>query len=150
MVQILVFLHVVGMLGLAVVACPLLTQQAQPTPIRPPVIIRESRRPVPTPVLDCSPVESDMKVKIDVLNEREILLTLEGFEPGESVWFRFQTKDRTGSEFSIETSPLPTVDEKGTFVLKEQLPTREQHGDGHWDVAIAHSRGVVCTEVTMP
>jgi hypothetical protein len=128
-----------------VVGCSAIPHNPSPAP----VVIREARLPVPSPVLECSPLEDGMVVTIEILDEREILLTLEGFEPGERVWFWYQTKDRMGNVFSIENRPLARVDEQGRFVVRERLPTREQHGNGEWEVRIAHNRGVACTQVSL-
>jgi hypothetical protein len=128
-----------------VVGCSPVPQNTPPAP----VVIREARLPVPSPVLECSPLEAGMIVTIEILDEREILLTLEGFEPGSRVWFRYQTENRMGSMFSIENRPLARVDEQGRFVVRERLPIREQHGNGEWEVWIAHNRGVACTQVSL-
>jgi hypothetical protein len=142
----IMLMFLMGTLGI-IVGCSAVPQNPPPAP----VVIREARLPVPSPVLECSPLKDGMVVSIGILDEREILLTLEGFEPGESIWFRYQTENRRmGTMFSMESRPLATVDEMGRFVTRERLPTREQHGNGEWDVRIAHNRGVACTQVAMP
>lgn len=90
-----------------------------------------------------------MKVTITILDKNDIRLDLAGFTPGETVWFRFQLSHATGGR-TYEFYPIATVGEDGRFSSTESFEDIIPNRPDPWDVRVVHSRGVACTQATMP
>jgi hypothetical protein len=89
-------------------------------------------------------------VQLSTAQSNTVDLVMDGFTPGESLVLLFQTKVNNNT-YTHESRPVAAVDKAGklSYDIRLTLPEK-QLIETVWDVRVVHSRGVVCTSVSIP
>jgi len=91
-----------------------------------------------------------MKLHVEPLSATEVLVEIEGLQPGEKPLLIFRAT-APGLLQQDEVQLARPVGPNGHFVLRKQglerLPGKPVN---RWEVKIVHRRGVACTEVVLP
>lgn len=105
--------------------------------------------PLPTPA-GCTPLPEGMALRAEPLSSTEVLVEIEGLQPGEEPLLIFHAES-PGYEHQNEVRPVQPVGSDGRFELKERgLEPLPGSLTNRWTIKVVHARGVACTEVTLP
>lgn len=103
--------------------------------------------PSPTPAV-CTPLPESMTLAVTPLTDTEISVALSGLQPGESLHIIYR-REGIDDGTQIEDYDLPPVGENGRYNQTQNLRPSEA-GPDTWQIKVIHSRGVACTEITLP
>ncbi|MCB9418958.1 MAG: hypothetical protein H6667_04100 [Ardenticatenaceae bacterium] len=103
--------------------------------------------PSPTPAI-CTPLPEGMTFTVTPISDTAVTLELTGLQPGESLHFIFSWQGGTETS-EIELYDLPPVGSDGRFTDTINLQPAEA-GAHTWQIKAIHTRGVACTEITLP
>lgn len=110
----------------------------------------EPAPPSPTPIV-CTPLPDDMTLDTEPKSESEAVVRLTGLQSGESLSFIFIAEILGQRRSAIESYPIDTVDETGSFEFTQPgLTPLDETTANKWEVKVVHARGVACTEITLP
>lgn len=110
----------------------------------------EPAPPSPTPIV-CTPLPDDMTLDVEPVSESEAVVRLTGLQSGESLAFVFIAEIPEQRRSVIESYPIDTVDETGSFEFTQPgLTPLDETTANKWEVKVVHARGVACTEMTLP
>ena len=130
----------------------ILSQPAQkfsgePAPVSVTRTVSEEIVPSPTP-FTCDSLPKGMTLKLIPLSPILVQIELQGLQPGEKITTVFRA-EVPGHNKIIE-NPDIVVGSDGHYTSQEILRPISESNENRWEVAVIHSRGVVCAEVTLP
>jgi hypothetical protein len=110
-------------------------------------IVSDEIIPSPTP-FTCTALPDGMTIELIPLSSTLVEIEVQGLQSGEEITTVF-TANVPGRNKVIK-NPGIVVGADGHYTSQEILRPISEESENHWKVAVIHSRGVACAEVTLP
>lgn len=107
----------------------------------------------PTATPQCAALPEGMTLIVTPVSSSPapmVQIEVTGLQPGEQLNLVFYTDVAGQNSTRIEEFPAQPAGPDGHFVMRDQLAPPPGSATTHWQIQIVHSRGVACTEITLP